>query len=512
MKYGERDRPPKVSYENEDRESHVSRSDNFVLYFSVPGFKGGHSDNRPVFSELDFHFTAASNDTDVETARHAKEKFFAAVVQFDPEDRKQLKSFTLLRDLFYDLRIIGLVPNERWGDTVSPVLAELVRTGALFDVQSLPADEECLGFMLRRMQGLAAAERNTDPPDGDPIDEPYMIGASSPMLDTYAKIRKYAPIDAPVLITGETGTGKEVAARAIHERSEYRDGPFVPINCAALPPTLIAAELFGHEKGTFTGAHQRKIGRIEAAHRGTLFLDEIGDMPLQDQIHLLRFLQDKMIERLGSTKAIHVDARIIVATNADLDAAVREERFREDLFYRLNVLTLALPPLRDRGEDIELIGRYYLEQFARDHRRRNLRFSRGALVAMMNHPWPGNVRELISTVRRGAVFAENGVVTPEALGLDEPAARGAVSMQTLAEAKADLERKLVSKALRKNGNVVQHAAQDLGISRVALYRLMKKVGTRSGAHRTDPSGSALRSSWPPSGQTMADHSRRQRQN
>ena len=281
----------------------------------------------------------------------------------------------------------------------------------------------------------------------------------------------------------------------------------MPINCAALPPTLIAAELFGHEKGTFTGAHQRKIGRIEAAHRGTLFLDEIGDMPLTDQIHLLRFLQDKTIERLGSTKTIPIDTRVIVATNTDIEAAVREERFREDLFYRLNVLTLHLPPLRERGEDIELIGRYYLEQFARDHRRRNLRFSRGSLVALMNHPWPGNVRELISTVRRGAVFAEGGVVTPEALGLEESATKDSETLQTLAEAKADLEQELVSKALRKNGNVVQHAARDLGISRVALYRLMKKVGTHSVARPTDSRGSRV-ACVRPANETSARRSRR----
>ena len=512
MKYGARIRPPQISREGGGRENGASRADDFVLYFVVPGFNTRDPKNRHPFAELDFPFTVVSNQNELEAARNSKAKFFGAIVQFDPEDPKQLKSFDQLCDLFFDLRIIGLVPEQRWGDTASPALAELVRTGALFDVHTLPADPNAVGFMLQRIRALATAARRTNAPTGDSVDEPYMIGASPTMLDVYDKIRKFAPVDAPVLITGETGTGKEVAARAIHERSEYRDGPFVPINCAALPPTLIAAELFGHEKGTFTGAHQRKIGRIEAASGGTLFLDEIGDMPPNDQIHLLRFLQDKTIERLGSNKQIRIDTRIIVATNADLDEAVAEERFREDLFYRLNVLTLHLPPLRERGEDIELIGRYYLDQFARDHRRRNLRLSRPALVALMNHPWPGTFRVLISPVRRGAVFAEGGVVTPEALGLEELTAKGAEAMQTLAEAKADLERKLISKALRKNGNVVQHAAQDLGISRVALYRLMKKVGTRSGARYSDPTGAGLTASWTPAGRTIADQGGRQGRN
>ncbi len=503
MKYGERSRPPEIPYEFEEREASVSRSDDYILYFSAREFPRNNSAIRPKLGSLDFNITVVSNERELEAARHAEENCCGAIVEFDPSDPIQLKSFDRIYDLLFDLRILGLVPNATGQETGGAALAELVRTGALFDVQPLPADPHMVAFTLQRMRELAALERKANVGSGDAGEEPYIIGGSPPMLDVYNKIRKYAPIDAPVLITGETGTGKEVVARAIHERSEYRDGPFVPINCAALPPTLIAAELFGHEKGTFTGAHQRKIGRIEAANGGTLFLDEIGDMPLQEQIHLLRFLQDKTIERLGSTKTISIDTRIVVATNADLDTSVAEDRFREDLFYRLKVLTLHLPPLRERGEDIELIARYYLDQFARDHRRRNLRFSRSSLVAMMNHPWPGNVRELISTVRRGAVFAEGGVVTPEALGLQEPSSREAEAIQTLAEAKADLEQELVSKALRKNGNVVQHAARDLGISRVALYRLMKKVGSHPGIRGSVPRGAA-RPGLPPHGGAAAD--------
>ncbi len=399
------------------------------------------------------------------------QRVFAAIADFDPDNTRHRDAIEHLREFASDLRIVAMVPPEH---VLSPYLAGLVEDGSFYDFHTMPPDIDRLAYVLGHVRGLVVVERRVNPAVRARPSESYMIGASEPMRDVYARIRRFAPVDAPVLITGETGTGKEVAARAIHERSAYSDGPFVPINCAAMPPTLIAAELFGHEKGTFTGAHQRKIGRLEAAQSGTVFLDEIGDMPLEVQAHLLRFLQDKTIERLGGTKAIRIDARVIVATNVDLETAVREGNFREDLYYRLNVLTLSLPPLRDRDDDIDLMACYFLEQFAREHKRRPLRLSRGARIAMKSHAWPGNVRELISTIRRGAVLANNGVVKPEDLGLEDVIAGKTPETQTLAEAKAEVERKLVLDALRKNGNIVQHAARELGISRVAFYRLLRK--------------------------------------
>ncbi|MGH7000988.1 MAG: sigma 54-interacting transcriptional regulator, partial [Stellaceae bacterium] len=192
----------------------------------------------------------------------------------------------------------------------------------------------------------------------------YMVGASPAMMRTFDSIRRFAASNAPVLITGDSGTGKELVARAMHERSVWKTGPFVAINCGAIPTTLISSELFGYEKGAFTGAATRKIGRIEVAENGTVFLDEIGDLPLETQVHLLRFLQEKTIERVGSCKSIMINTRVIAATNINLRQAVAERRFREDLYYRLNVLTLALPPLRERGEDVQLLAKFFLRRFA----------------------------------------------------------------------------------------------------------------------------------------------------
>ncbi|HJT08738.1 MAG TPA: sigma-54 dependent transcriptional regulator, partial [Stellaceae bacterium] len=215
---------------------------------------------------------------------------------------------------------------------------------------------------LGKIAELPGAMRSDEP-------EPFMVGNSPAMHRVYDQIRKFGAADAPVLVTGESGTGKELVARAIHERSSYGKGPFVAINCAALPPTLIAAELFGYEKGAFTGANQRRIGRLESAHGGTIFLDEIGDLPLEQQAHLLRFLQEGTIDRVGGRNPVAVDARVICATNVDLGRAISDGRFREDLFYRLHVLSLELPALRERGEDVELLATFFLRKFADDHGR-----------------------------------------------------------------------------------------------------------------------------------------------
>ncbi|HIP77556.1 MAG TPA: sigma-54-dependent Fis family transcriptional regulator, partial [Kiloniellaceae bacterium] len=220
--------------------------------------------------------------------------------------------------------------------------------------------------------------------------EPHMVGESPAMQTVFNTIRRFALPAAPVLIQGESGTGKELAALAIHERSTFADGPFVAINCGGLPASLVASELFGHEKGAFTGAHQRKIGKLEAANGGTLFLDEIGDMPLELQPHLLRFLQEQTIERVGSNTPIRLNCRVIAATNRNLDRMIRKEQFREDLFHRLNCLTLNLPPLRERGEDIALVGTFFAKRFAAEMQAEDRILSEEALAAMRRYHWPGN--------------------------------------------------------------------------------------------------------------------------
>jgi DNA-binding NtrC family response regulator len=348
------------------------------------------------------------------------------------------------------------------------LVAELVPLGAdrlaqiLVDVATghppaLPAMREAIRLAQSASEGVREAE-------------PYMVGASPGMQRVYADIRKFARNDAPVLITGESGTGKELAARAIHERSPFAAGPFVAINCAALPSSLVSSELFGYEKGAFTGAAQRRIGFIELANGGTLLLDEIGDLPLEQQAHLLRFLQEATIFRVGGTKAVEIHARIIAATNTDLSCALREGRFREDLFYRLNILRLHLPPLRERGDDIDLLCTFFLRKFAAEHRSCARDFDQEAWRSIRTHDWPGNVRELIACIRRGVVMAEGPLITASDLCLrqkDTPAVR----QQQAGSATPDEIRTV----LRALGGNVTATAQSLGISRMTVYRALRRT-------------------------------------
>ncbi|HET8700129.1 MAG TPA: sigma-54 dependent transcriptional regulator, partial [Nitrococcus sp.] len=300
-----------------------------------------------------------------------------------------------------------------------------------------------------------------------------MVGASLAMQALFRSIRKMAPADAPVLIQGESGTGKELAAAAIHELSQRAKGPFIVVNCGALPSGLIQSELFGHERGAFTGADRRKIGRIEAAHGGTIFLDEIGDLPFKMQVNLLRFLQEQTIERVGGREPIKVDARVIAATHIDLEKAVRDQgRFREDLYFRLNVLRLHIPPLRDREDDIELLAWFFFNRFAAEGSPLLKGFSRQALEAMKQHSWPGNVRELINRVRRALLLCDKRLITPVDLGLERR--QGSRQAMTLAEARNAAEYAAILGALRQADGNISQAARQLAISRVTLYRQMEK--------------------------------------
>jgi two-component system NtrC family response regulator len=301
-----------------------------------------------------------------------------------------------------------------------------------------------------------------------------MIGTSPEMQSVFAAIRKVATTDAPVLILGESGTGKEMAALAIHHRSSRKDGPFVAINCGAIPANLLESELFGHEKGTFTGAHAQRIGRIETAAGGSLLLDEIGELPLELQVKLLRFLQEQQIERVGGRKPIDVDTRVIAATNLDLAKAVKEGTFREDFYYRVAVVVLKLPPIRDRRGDITVLAQALLRKFSRESKKEKLKFDPAALHAIKLHAWPGNVRELENRIRRGVIMSEGNRVTAADLELDSekspPPPRG------LREVREEAEREVVQQALTRHGGKISRAAEDLGISRPTLYELLEKLG------------------------------------
>jgi transcriptional regulator with PAS, ATPase and Fis domain len=304
-----------------------------------------------------------------------------------------------------------------------------------------------------------------------------IVGGSPAMRHLMSLVERFARTDEPVLIAGESGTGKELIAQAIHTKSRRRDGPFVPVNCAAIPPTLIASELFGYERGAFTGANSRTKGHIEHANGGTLFLDEIGDMPFDLQGHLLRFLQDGHIVRVGGRETIKVDVRVVSATNVRLRQAMAEGRFREDLFYRLNVLSLDVPPLRHRAEDIAVLARHFLLQAAQQYGREVSDFEPAALEALQRHSWPGNVRELASVVRRAVVVGDGPEVRlADLAGLaeDVPARNVPPPVAGRPHPGSPQEREALLRALADTNENITLTAQELGVSRVTLYRMLRR--------------------------------------
>jgi len=344
-----------------------------------------------------------------------------------------------------------------------------------YDFMCKPVQMEELKAILNRGFHVAQLEReyremrqhwSTDTFEG-------MLGSSPPMQEVFTSIRKVATTDAPVLILGESGTGKEMAALAIHRRSARKAGPFVAINCGAIPETLLESELFGHEKGAFTGAHVQRQGRVETASGGTLFLDEIGELPPALQVKILRFLQDQYIERVGGRSKIQVDTRVVAATNVDLKKAMSEGKFREDLFYRLAVVTIRLPSLRERSSDVPLLAKAFLRKFAVQNGRAVEDFNPKSLRALQQHFWPGNVRELENRIKRAVIMAESRYVTPADLELAD-GTEG--NFRTLKEARETVERELIQQALQRHGGKISRAAEDLGISRPTFYELMEKLG------------------------------------
>ncbi len=317
-----------------------------------------------------------------------------------------------------------------------------------------------------------------------------LVGSSLPIRHLTDMIDRFARTDEPVLITGESGTGKELAARAIHQHSPRASGPFAAVNCAAIPPNLIASELFGYEKGAFTGATARTKGQVESANGGTLFLDEIGDMPIELQGYLLRFLQEGQIVRVGGRESIDVNVRIVAATNVRLRPAITEGRFREDLYYRLNVLALEVPPLRERREDIEPLAAHFLRVAAIHFGREVIGFTPEAMRAMHEYHWPGNVRELMSAVRRAVVIGGATLIERrDLIGLEqlvpEPVPAAALPIPTKPVARPSPgtpeERATLLNVLANTGENVALTARELGVSRVTLYRMMRRNGIIAGS-------------------------------
>lgn len=344
-----------------------------------------------------------------------------------------------------------------------------------FDFLSKPINTDELQFLLQRCCYVSDLEREyarekelvgQDSFEG-------ILGSSSEMLRLFVTIKKLAKAQAPVLILGESGTGKEVVARAIHEQSKRKKKPFIAINCSAIPENLIESELFGHEKGSFTGAHAQRDGLIESADGGTLFLDEIGDLPATVQVKLLRFLQEKYVQRVGGREEREVDTRIIAATNVDLKRVIAEGTFREDLYFRLAVVVCQLPPLRERGGDILLLAKEFLKRFSVENSRKGLSFTPEAQRILCAYPWPGNVRELQNRVQRSVIMADGKRISSDDLELAELAE--SMPPLTLREARENVEREVVTRALQKYSGKITAAAAELGVSRPTLYELMEKL-------------------------------------
>ena len=378
-------------------------------------------------------------------------------------------------------QILSLAPSTK----VIVVTGNLDRSNAVkaihlgaYDFFQKPFDPDVLALMIARALHVHALETENRllaaRQGGSALQG--LLTSSEPMLKICRTVEKVAPANATVLLLGESGTGKEVLARGVHELSPRAGRRFVAINCAAIPDTLLESELFGYEKGAFTGAAKQTIGRIEYANEGTLFLDEIGDLPMPLQAKLLRFLQERVIERLGGRGEIPVDVRVVCATHRDLAGMIREGSFREDLFYRLSEISVKIPPLRERPGDAVLLAQAFLERYARELGRNIRGFTADALGALEAHAWPGNVREMENLIKRATIMAEGSKITAADLGLDTSHAEP--QPFNLRQARENAERLAVSRALAHTDGSIAHAAELLGITRPTLYDLMAKIGMK----------------------------------
>jgi two-component system, NtrC family, response regulator AtoC len=361
-----------------------------------------------------------------------------------------------------------------------------LKNGA-FDFISKPFDRDELQQVITK--ALATEERNAQKLHDEPDGRHKIIGTSGGMQRLFTLIDKVAASPTTVLITGESGTGKELVARALHDASERKDEPFVQINCGAIPDSLFEAELFGFERGSFTGAVNSKPGRFEIAHKGTLFLDEVGDLPRDMQVKILRSLQERKIDRVGGLQSLEIDVRVIAATNRDLQQDVAEGLFREDLYYRLNVIPFHLPPLRERQEDIPLLVEHFLKKFNERLGKAMMRVSPEAVAMLLEYSWPGNIRELENVMERAVLLAEGDIIGPAELPGLRGGASSVISQDELEQLglkeyvrvhTVRLERDRIQRVLQAEEGNVTRAARKLSISRKSLQTKMKDYGLREG--------------------------------
>ena len=373
--------------------------------------------------------------------------------------------------------ILALAPNTKvivvTGNNDKENALKAIDFGA-YDFYQKPIDSDTIKLLINRALNLAKLEdenrilAKTRPAMG------RIIGNSDAIQTVMRKAEKIAGTDISTLLLGESGTGKEVFARTIHEHSPRKDQPFVAINCASIPENLLESELFGYEKGAFTGANKTTVGKIETAQGGTLFLDEIGDMPIGLQAKMLRFLQERVIERVGGRNEIPVDIRVICATHRDIQTMVGEETFREDLFYRIGEIPINIPPLRDREQDIVLLARTFLNQYREEFNAKAKSFSDGAIRAMLAHRWPGNIRELQNKLKSAVIMSEGTVIQADDLGLLEPSEDFESEILNLREVREQAESKAIRKAYQRADKNMSKTAELLGVTRPTLYSLIDK--------------------------------------
>lgn len=353
---------------------------------------------------------------------------------------------------------------------------QAVELGA-YDFYQKPIDTDTLGLIIERafyMAGLEADNRRLR----NQVEQPLagLVSASAPMRDVVRQIEKIAPTNASALLIGDTGSGKEVLARALHRLSPRAEQAFVAINCAAIPENLLESELFGHEKGSFTGADKQQVGKIELADGGTLFLDEIGDMDWSLQVKLLRFLEQRAIERVGGRREIAVDVRLIGATHRDLQTRIAEEEFREDLYYRIAEIVVCIPPLREREDDVVMLAKHFLEKATQANGRDVRGFSQKALDAIRAYSWPGNVRELEHCINRAVILTDTRTISPDSMGFESDQTETADEPLNLREVRNNAERAAINRIMAHAAGNMSEAARLLGVSRPALYDLVKKHG------------------------------------
>ncbi|EWY41280.1 Fis family transcriptional regulator [Skermanella stibiiresistens SB22] len=387
-----------------------------------------------------------------------------------PDDAVEgLRTLAEILALAPETKVIVVTGNEERAHAV-----RAIALGA-YDFYQKPIDGHVLSLIVKRAFNVSdlEAENRRLQQARDPSFQGIVTGSDA-MLALCRTVEKVAPTDIGVLLLGESGTGKELFARALHNLSPRRRAPFVAINCAAIPENLLESELFGHERGAFTGAVRQVKGKIELAQKGTLFLDEIGDMPMSLQVKLLRFLQERVIERVGGREQIAVDVRIVCATHQDLEANIHSGAFREDLFYRIGEMALTIPPLRDRDDDCILLARHLIDKFSADHGRRKLQLGPDAIAALRHHRWMGNVRELENRIKRAVILADGQSITAPNMGLSVPGGEVAEVSATLQQARDEAERKALSSALALSAGNLSAAAKILGVSRPTIYSLLKQ--------------------------------------